>query len=110
MAKHERIRYKKYNDGVYLIRQKDLYKIGVSKNVMSRFDAIYSDIQEPLHLLCVIRTNDMYAVEKYLHDKYTLYRIIGEWFRLTEEIVLELMFTLQIDYNWKDKTFTQRSI
>lgn len=96
---------RKHNGGVYILRCDNLYKIGLSKNVLSRFDSLYTDLQKPIHLLNVIRTNDMYLAEKHLHEKYTRYWVMGEWFCLPEDIVLEIMSITSIVCNWKDKTY-----
>lgn len=92
--------------GVYLIRRKDLYKIGLSRQVLSRFDGLYSDLGETLHLVNFIKAEPIEIVEKYLHNRYKIYHSNGEWFRLPYSIVEELMFTQSITYSFMNKTFT----
>lgn len=69
---------------VYLIRSSDgLYKIGRSGNPNNRMRTFKLTLPFDVEYECVIHTDDMVALEKQLHRKYTEKRIRGEWFKLS---------------------------
>ena len=68
---------------VYLIRNKDLYKIGITQNIDNRMKALRPD-----EILRVFKTNRFKQLEKRLHAKYRNVRIPQtEYFRLSQSMV-----------------------
>ena len=64
---------------VYLIRNKDLYKIGITQNLEQRMKAL-----KPDEIVSTLETDDFEKLEKKLHKKYKSVRIPQtEYFRLT---------------------------
>ena len=64
---------------VYLIRNKDLYKIGITQNLEQRMKAL-----KPDEILKTVQTEDYEELEKELHKKYKDVRVPQtEYFRLT---------------------------
>ena len=67
------------NGFVYLIRNKDLYKIGITQN----FDQRMSQLK-PDEIISVLETQNYDQIEKDLHQKYKDVRVPQtEYFRLT---------------------------
>ncbi len=65
---------------VYLIRNKDLYKIGITQNLEQRMKALKLD-----EILKTLQTENYEELERKLHKKYKDVRIPQtEYFRLTE--------------------------
>ena len=71
---------------VYLIRNKDIYKIGITENLLNRMSQL-----EPDEIIDTIKCSNFREVEKDLHREYKDYRIPQtEYFRLSEKQVLEV--------------------
>ena len=78
-----------------LIRDKDLYiiqcletqrvKIGISDNVVSRFESIRTMSPTKLSILKVIEYGGL-GLEQHLHKKFGEYRLHGEWFEYNGEL------------------------
>tara|TARA_B100000700_G_C14844527_1_gene760875 strand:+ start:197 stop:787 length:591 start_codon:yes stop_codon:yes gene_type:complete len=65
---------------VYLIRNKDLYKIGITRNLKQRIKQLNPD-----GVLATRQTNNFISLEKALHKRYKDVRIPQtEYFRLTK--------------------------
>ena len=65
---------------VYLIRNDDIYKIGITDNLLRRFKQI-----KPDEILNVVRCSNFESLEKELHKKFKEYRIPQtEYFRLSK--------------------------
>ena len=65
---------------VYLIRNKDLYKIGITQNFQQRMNQLSPD-----EIVSKLETNNYKELEKQLHRKYKNVRIPQtEYFRLTD--------------------------
>ena len=63
---------------VYLIRNEDIYKIGITDNLLRRFNQL-----KPDEILNVVRCSNYQSLEKELHKKFKEYRIPQtEYFRL----------------------------
>jgi len=63
---------------VYLIRNDDIYKIGITDNLLRRFNQL-----KPDEVLNVVRCSNFESLEKELHKKFKEYRIPQtEYFRL----------------------------
>ncbi len=68
---------------IYLIRNKDLYKIGITKNISRRMKVLKPDL-----ILKVTKTNQNVNLEKRLHHIYKDVRIPQtEYFRLNRQQV-----------------------
>ena len=65
---------------VYLIRNEDIYKIGITDNLLRRFNQL-----KPDEVLNVVRCSNYESLEKELHKKFKEYRIPQtEYFRLNK--------------------------
>tara|TARA_Y100001968_G_C19322664_1_gene700094 strand:+ start:48 stop:638 length:591 start_codon:yes stop_codon:yes gene_type:complete len=65
---------------VYLIRNKDLYKIGITRNLKQRIKQLNPD-----GVLATLQTSNFISLEKSLHKRYKDVRIPQtEYFRLTQ--------------------------
>ena len=65
---------------VYLIRNKDLYKIGITQNFQQRMNQLSPD-----EIVSKLETNNYKELEKQLHSQFKSVRIPQtEYFRLTE--------------------------
>jgi len=68
---------------VYLIRNDDIYKIGITDNLLRRFNQL-----KPDEVLNVVRCSNYESLEKELHKKFKQYRIPQtEYIRLNENQV-----------------------
>ena len=69
---------------VYLFKDRyGLYKIGRSLNPWQRA----KDISQPNYLIrviCTLKTNDAFLLERELHERFADKRVEGEWFELDE--------------------------
>lgn len=72
---------------VYFIQaEKDgSVKIGYTANIERRIKALQTSTPQKLELLAAIPAS--MAIEKSLHKKYKKYRISGEWFRSSQELL-----------------------
>lgn len=71
---------------VYLIQNKDLYKIGITENLIRRFRQL-----KPTEILDVVRCSNYKELEQELHIKFKNARIPQtEYFRLTKEQVQQV--------------------
>ena len=75
---------------VYLIRNDDIYKIGITDNLLRRFNQL-----KPDEVLNVVRCSNYESLEKELHKKFKEYRIPQtEYFRLdkyqVEQVNIEM--------------------
>ena len=65
---------------VYLIRNDDIYKIGITDNLLRRFNQL-----KPDEVLNVVRCSNFESLEKQLHKKFKGFRIPQtEYFRLSK--------------------------
>jgi hypothetical protein len=60
-------------------------KIGVTSNIEKRMNDISRVIKAPVKLLKLIKGNEV--TEKELHNKFSQYRIHGEWFAPSKELI-----------------------
>ena len=71
---------------VYLIRNQDIYKIGITENLLNRISQL-----EPDEIVDVIKCSNYKKVEKDLHREYKDFRIPQtEYFRLDEKQIIEV--------------------
>ena len=67
---------------VYILHSNGAYKIGHAKIVDKRIEKISPALPYPVELEIAISTDDRYALEKELHERYKSKRLNGEWFAL----------------------------
>jgi len=77
---------------VYLINinETNLYKIGISTNVKSRFNQLSRIIPYDLTLIKTYKVNHDAIVESLIHKHYKDNRIKGEWFKLKKDDIVEI--------------------
>ena len=97
------------NQYLYIIHQEGFVKIGVSKNPLSRMDALQTGSPEKLKLVTYIDANPWaLEMEQFAHTILRPYRAQGEWFHTTPEVnaFVELIRLLKYDagceHGWKD--------
>ena len=80
---------------LYLIRNKDLYKIGITKNFDNRMKQL-----KPDNVVAKLYTRDFMKLEKELHNRYKKYRIPQtEYFRLENTQLKEIKQRIsKLDY------------
>ena len=80
---------------IYLIRNKDLYKIGITKNFDNRMCQL-----KPDNVVAKLFTNDFLRIERELHNRYKKFRIPQtEYFRLKEYHLREIkQIILNLEY------------
>ena len=68
---------------VYFIRNQDIYKIGITQNLLARLDQL-----KPNEVLNIVRCSNYEELEKILHKSFKAARIPqSEYFRLTPDQV-----------------------
>ena len=75
---------------VYLIRNDEIYKIGITDNLLRRFNQL-----KPDEVLNIVRCSNYEKLEKELHKKFKEFRIpLTEYFRLNknqiEQVKIEM--------------------
>tara|TARA_Y100001978_G_scaffold105363_1_gene94197 strand:- start:80 stop:1141 length:1062 start_codon:yes stop_codon:yes gene_type:complete len=71
---------------VYLIRNKDIYKIGITQNMLQRMDQL-----KPDELLDSVRCSNFRELEKEIHKEFKVCRIPQtEYFRLDKKQITEI--------------------
>lgn len=77
---------------VYLLKQinGEHYKIGLTNNPANRLKIFGVKLPFEVEFDHLIKTDDMYALEYQLHQRYAHCRVNGEWFALTPEEVDEV--------------------
>ena len=71
---------------VYLIRNQDIFKIGITENLLNRMSQL-----EPDEIIDVIKCSNFRELERDLHRDYKEFRIPQtEYFRLNENQLLEV--------------------
>jgi predicted GIY-YIG superfamily endonuclease len=70
---------------VYIIKCHDLYKIGITYNLNSRFNTIQVGNPYPLEIVYSIKHPRAIELEKYLHEYFRQKRELREWFKLDKE-------------------------
>ena len=74
------------NGWLYLIRNRDLYKIGITKNIEKRMRQL-----KPDYVVAKFYTKDFVKLERELHHRYKKFRIPQtEYFRLQKSHVKEI--------------------
>ncbi len=74
------------NGWLYVIRNRDLYKIGITKNFENRMQQL-----KPDRVVAKLYSSDFVKLEKELHNRYKQFRLPQtEYFRLKENHVKEI--------------------
>ena len=74
------------NGWLYLIRNRDIYKIGITKNFKNRMQQL-----KPDSVIVKLYSRDFIKLERELHNRYKKYRIPQtEYFRLNVDHVNEI--------------------
>tara|TARA_B100000945_G_scaffold98652_1_gene77265 strand:+ start:236 stop:778 length:543 start_codon:yes stop_codon:yes gene_type:complete len=83
---------------LYLIRNRDLYKIGITKNFDNRMRKL-----KPDNIVAKLYTSDFLRLERELHNRYKKFRIPQtEYFRLKDYHLKEIKQIIsQLDYPMK---------
>ena len=83
------------NGWLYLVRNRDLYKIGITKNIENRMRQL-----KPDDVVAKLYTRDFVKLEKELHYRYKKYRIPQtEYFRLKDYHLKEIKQRIsKLDY------------
>ncbi len=83
---------------IYLIRNRDIYKIGITKNFRNRMRQL-----KPDNIIAKLYTSDYVELEKELHHRYKEYRIPQtEYFRLHNSHLKEIKQRIsKLDYSKK---------
>lgn len=77
---------------VYFIRNKDIYKIGITQNMLQRIDQL-----KPDELLDSVRCSNYKELEKEIHSKFKGCRIPQtEYFRLDKEEINQIHQMLRV--------------
>lgn len=76
---------------IYLVKSDQYFKIGCSKQPNVRFEQIGLQLPFPFEVLHIIPADDMFIAERELHLKYAHQHSNGEWFKLSQEEVNEIM-------------------
>lgn len=74
-------------EGVYILRCLDFYKIGKSKNIKKRLQILKIGNPFALELIFFIPSSDANNLEKFFHEIFEEKKVQGEWFMLNEEDV-----------------------
>ncbi|HCG8575818.1 GIY-YIG nuclease family protein [Vibrio parahaemolyticus] len=79
----------------FIIENEDLInqriKIGISTDPIKRLKNLQTGNSRRLALMGWINSNNDRELERELHQKYQAQRVIGEWFEINHEIVLDLL-------------------
>jgi hypothetical protein len=68
-----------------------MHKIGITRtDIKRRVDQLEREIPLKMKVLHLIRSENCLMVERYLHSIYSEQRIRYEWFRLSDEQILEI--------------------
>lgn len=78
------------NNNLYLIQQEDsdLYKIGVSKHTNKRLKENQTGNGNRLEMITTFQSDFSYILENAIHQIWSHKKTIGEWFKLTEDDVI----------------------
>ena len=79
------------SQGLYLLECKGFYKIGITSNVVKRVETL--QMGNPFIIKIIMFRPMIHAkrVEHELHRRYAGYNVSGEWFRLTDNEVSEII-------------------
>jgi hypothetical protein len=70
------------SEWVYFIQDSNGIKVGITKNLQKRMKGLQTGNSCKLKLIAYIETDDMFSLEKQLHNHLKPLSIVGEWFKL----------------------------
>lgn len=79
---------------VYIITDGDFYKIGVSGNFKKRLASLNTASPRKLKIVATRFFEERQLAltkESSLHEKYSMFRVNGEWFNITENEVIRII-------------------
>jgi len=77
---------------IYLIKcEVGLYKIGRTKDIVSRIKMLEREIPIKMELIHNFHSNNYILAEKIMHQRYSEFRVRYEWFNLNDSHVAEIM-------------------
>lgn len=81
---------------VYVMRIADsnLCKIGATTSLQQRIGAISGQVRKEIILEAAIPSNDIFVLEKEMHDAFMMCRTNGEWFQLNDD---DLAYLKQVE-------------
>lgn len=68
---------------VYVVRSRQLYKIGRTDNLEARLTKLQSDCPQTVKVIYQLKTSDSAGLERYLHVRFASCHVRGEWYHLT---------------------------
>lgn len=83
---------------VYLIQHKNIpeyTKIGYTTNLEKRIKSLQTSSPTGIHVVYSIATQHAKKIEKHLHSKYNKYNSNLEWFTLSREDIVEIIFYIE---------------
>lgn len=85
------VKHKKPGYIYFMQAEKNIIKIGYSKDPQSRLASIQKTSSIPIVLLHTIKTNDMVSCELFFHNKFIFNKLHREWFILSDDNVTEIL-------------------
>lgn len=82
------------SEWVYFIKQQRIeprIKIGLTKCLESRIKQFNTSNSDNLEIIAYIEARDMKKLEIQLHGAFAKFRLRGEWFEITEELLLQVL-------------------
>lgn len=79
---------------LYLVKCNEYYKIGVAHDLDNRLNSLQCGNPYRLELVSAVKLMDSDYCEELLHQRYDSRRGIGEWFKLTDGDVKELLILM----------------
>lgn len=76
---------------IYLVRCGDFHKIGLAKNTNKRLSGLKTSSPFEMKMLKAWRCKRPDLIERVMHKRFAKYRVRGEWFQLTEDVVQLLL-------------------
>jgi hypothetical protein len=83
---------------VYLIKSGIFYKIGKTRNLEKRSRWMAIHLPEPMVVVHSFPSNDHSRAEKELHDRFSELRSNGEWFKLSQLEVEEIITIKEMNF------------
>lgn len=86
---------------VYIIQSGLYFKIGKANDVSNRLKTLQTSTPTPLRLIATKQDNEAFSLESKIHSKLSSYRVRGEWFLTTKEVIEGLI--KEFGFNQKNK-------
>ena len=81
----------KGNSFLYIIKSNGFFKIGITSNIKNRFKNYSSHSGYSAELIFCKKMYNANDIEKELINMYSLYSIQGDWFDLSDSILIEII-------------------